>query len=316
MNGAPPTDRAQTASRKPAWLRLRAPAAGVLTEMEGLLRSAALETVCESARCPNIGECFGRKTATFLILGRICTRGCAFCAVQSGLPASPLGSEPEAVAEAARRLGLRYLVITSVTRDDLADGGALHFARTVGAVREALPETLVELLVPDFGGSVSALETVVRAGPDVLGHNLETVPRLYPDVRRGASYERSLELLARAKELAPEVRTKSGLMLGLGETEEEVFSVLRDLRAAGCDFLTLGQYLQPRAEKLPVVEYVRPEVFKAWGRSAAAMGFHHVVSSPLARSSYRAEELHTLLGPPHAALGEAEAKTNGGTRCV
>jgi lipoic acid synthetase len=264
--------------------------------MEGLLRSATLTTVCESARCPNIGECFGRRTATFMILGDVCTRGCGFCAVQGGRPRDLNPREPEAVAETAAKLGLAYVVITSVTRDDLPDGGADHFARTIDAVKGALPGACVEVLVPDFQGSEGALERLVEAGPHVLGHNLETVPRLYPVVRPAARYHRSLELLARAKALSPGSRTKSGLMLGLGEEESEVLEALGDLRSAGCDFATLGQYLQPASEKLPVAEYVRPEVFEELGRRARELGFEHVVSSPLARSSYHAEEAAPLLG--------------------
>lgn len=272
------------------WLTLPAPDQGVLSRMGKLLRGLRLRTVCESALCPNIGECFGRGTATFMILGDVCTRGCRFCAVRKGKPAPPDPKEPERVAEAARRLGLKHVVITSVTRDDLPDGGASHFVATIEAVRRRLPDATVEVLIPDFGGSLAALEQVIAAEPEVINHNLETVPRLYPLVRPGADYRRSLGILAWVKRRAPHIVTKSGLMLGLGEYPGEVEEVFVDLRRVGCDMVTLGQYLRPTERQLPVAEFVPPERFEAYKRRGERMGFRAVVSGPLVRSSYRAEE--------------------------
>ena len=254
-----------------------------------LLAQLQLPTVCESARCPNRGECFSHHTATFLILGDICTRGCAFCAVKRGrLPAPPAEDEPMRLAKAVIGLGLRHVVITSVTRDDLSDGGARHFAKVVHTLRESCPGVKVELLAPDFQGSGEALATVLATRPEVFAHNLETVPRLYPKVRRGAVYFRSLTLLQKAKELSPGVMTKSGLMLGLGEEACEVEEVLRDLRRAGCELLTLGQYLAPSLAHAPVVKYVTPEEFAGWQKKALGLGFKGVASGPLVRSSYQA----------------------------
>ncbi len=250
-----------------------------------------LNTVCESARCPNMGECWEHRTATFMILGNICTRACGFCAVPSGKPAGPPDElEPERVAEAAQLMGLRYAVVTSVNRDDQPDGGAAIFARTIAEIRGRVPGCKVEVLIPDFRGDWHALETVVRARPDVLNHNTETVPRLYRAVRKGAIYERSLELLRRAKYLAPEMPTKTGLMLGLGETREEVLAAMQDLAAQGTDILTLGQYLQPTREHLPVVRFVHPDEFAEYKKLGEQMGFAHVESGPLVRSSYHAFE--------------------------
>jgi len=247
--------------------------------------------VCESARCPNMGECWEHRTATFMILGNICTRACGFCAVPSGKPAGPPDElEPERVAEAAQLMGLRYAVVTSVNRDDQPDGGAAIFARTIAEIRGRVPGCKVEVLIPDFRGDWHALETVVRARPDVLNHNTETVPRLYRAVRKGAIYERSLELLRRAKYLAPEMPTKTGLMLGLGETREEVLAAMQDLAAQGTDILTLGQYLQPTREHLPVVRFVHPDEFAEYKKLGEQMGFAHVESGPLVRSSYHAFE--------------------------
>jgi len=278
-------------SKLPEWLR---PAARKRPHLESLGRELAdmgLHTVCQSARCPNLGECFGHGTATFLILGNACTRDCRFCAVEHGRPAAPDPEEPSRVAEAAKRLGLRFVVITSVTRDDLPDGGAAHFAATIHAVRDLLPAARVEVLVPDFRGDPEAVRTVLTARPDVFGHNLETVPRLYPEVRPQADYRRSLEVLRFATELVPEVVTKSGLMVGLGEDDEEVLAVLRDLRAVGGSALTIGQYLQPTRGHALMVEYVHPGVFAEYARQAREMGFTRVMSGPLVRSSYHAEEL-------------------------
>ncbi len=250
-----------------------------------------VHTVCQSARCPNLGECFGRGRATFMILGDVCTRNCRFCAVSHGRPAYVDPKEPQRVAAAAARLALDHVVITSVTRDDLPDGGAHQFAATVDAVRELLPKVGVEVLVPDFGGSAEALELLMAACPDVLNHNVETAPRLYPQVRAGADYLRSLELLARARRMAPAGMLKSGFMVGLGESQEEVLGLLRDLCDTRADAVTIGQYLQPTKGHLEVHRYVEPEEFSRYESAARQMGFSHVLSGPLVRSSYHAAEL-------------------------
>ncbi|SHE76500.1 lipoic acid synthetase [Desulfacinum infernum DSM 9756] len=278
--------------RKPAWLRRRLPSDASYQQVRRLLHDGALHTVCQEARCPNQFECFSHRTATFLILGERCTRRCRFCAVEHGPLGPPDPHEPRRVADAAARLGLRYVVITSVTRDDLPDGGAEAFANTIRAVKERIPEALVEVLIPDFQGSRDALHRVLDAAPDVLNHNLETVPRLYDTVRPGARYQRSLELLGRSRRHAPHIPTKSGLMLGLGETDEEIGQTLRDLLDVGCQMLTLGQYLQPSREHLPVDRFVTPEEFQAWKEKALEMGFQEVASGPLVRSSYHAKELY------------------------
>jgi lipoic acid synthetase len=281
------------AGSQPRWLwrRVSPESEAAVARMADLLDGLALHTVCQEARCPNLAECFGRGTATFLILGDRCTRGCRFCAVGHGRPAPPDPGEPQRVAEAAARLGLRHVVLTSVTRDDLPDGGAGHFAVAIQALRRDLPAAAVEVLIPDLKGSHAALELVLQARPDVLNHNVETVPRLYRTVRPGADYRRSLALLARAKALYPGLVTKSGLMLGLGERTAEVIQVLHDLRRVGCDLLTLGQYLQPTEHQLPVARYVSPDEFTVYGEKARAMGFRGVASGPLVRSSHRAEAL-------------------------
>ena len=273
---------------RPSWLRQRVPAGENYRELKSLVRNLRLHTVCESAACPNVGECWSRRTATFMILGNVCTRRCGFCAVQKGAPPAVDYDEPRRVAEAAASLGLRYAVLTSVNRDDRKDGGAELFALTIRALRERLPECRVEALIPDFQGSHAALDVVLEAAPDVLNHNLETVPRLYRQVRLGARYERSLELLERAKRISPATPVKSGLMLGLGETIGEVLGVMRDLRAHSVDILTLGQYLRPSPKHLPVVRYVPPEEFDELRRAGLEMGFAHVESGPLVRSSYHA----------------------------
>ncbi len=260
------------------------------------LRQARLHTVCESARCPNLGECFSRPAAAFLILGNRCTRSCGFCAVEKGAPRPPDPGEPAAVAEAARELGLRYVVVTSVTRDDLADGGAAQFAAAIRAVRRAVTAVKVEVLTPDFGGSKTAIRTVVAAGPDVYSHNLETVPGLYARVRPGADYRRSLALLRMVKALAPGLVTKSGLMLGLGESAADVEAAMDDLLAAGVEALTLGQYLAPSRRHLAVERYLEPEEFAAWAEKGRAKGFRAVFAGPLVRSSYHAEEMIELKG--------------------
>lgn len=277
-------------STLPSWIKRRFPPQEEWERVQKLLRTLALHTVCESARCPNLGECFRRGTATFLILGNVCTRSCRFCAVGKGIPLPPDPEEPERVAEAAKRLYLKHVVVTSVTRDDLPDGGAGHFAATILAIRQALPQATVEVLVPDFQGSEEALDTVLAARPEVLNHNLETVPRLYPLVRPQADYARSLRLLEKAKNKAPGILTKSGLMVGLGETRKEVEEVLRDLRKARCDIVTIGQYLRPSVHHLPVASYVPPEEFEYYREYALRLGFSGVASGPFVRSSYKAEE--------------------------
>lgn len=262
-----------------------------------MLANTGLHTVCQEAHCPNQWECFSSRTAAFLIMGPHCTRNCRFCAVEPGTPGPPDPEEPARVAEAATALGLRYAVVTSVTRDDLADGGASCFAAAIRAIRDKLPAALVEVLIPDFRGNPQALGIVLAAGPDVINHNIETVARLYGSVRPGASYERSLGLLAEAKRLAPSIPVKSGLMLGLGESSPEVRSTLQDLVDTGCSMLTLGQYLQPSPLHLPVVRYVSPEEFDNWKRVALEIGFSQVASGPFVRSSYRAENLFAINAP-------------------
>jgi lipoic acid synthetase len=274
---------------RPAWLRAPAPVGENYRELKKLVTDLNLHTVCESAACPNVGECWNRKTATFMILGNVCTRRCGFCAVQKGAPLEVDYDEPRRVAEACVALGLKYAVITSVNRDDRKDGGAQLFAMTIEAIRERIPDCRVEVLVPDFQGSRAAMEIVMNARPDVLNHNTETVPRLYRQVRLGARYERSLEMLEYAKSLRPNIPAKSGLMLGLGETREEVISVMRDLHAHKVDILTLGQYLRPSAKHLPILRYVPIEEFAEYKRLGLEMGFSHVEAGPLVRSSYHAD---------------------------
>lgn len=280
--------------KKPEWLKVKADPQAVL-EMERLLSSLGLTTVCKNAGCPNIGECFGSRTATFMIMGENCTRNCRYCKVEKGAPTPLDKNEPGNVAKAAAALGLKHTVVTSVTRDDLPNGGAEHFAKTIRALKNAMPEATVEVLVPDFLGKKSALETVLDAKPDILNHNVETVPSLYRRVRPMAVYARSLLLLGRAKELNPSIHTKSGLMVGLGETEDEVLSVMDDLTDVGCDLLTIGQYLQPSPKHLAVAEYIPPEQFEAYKSAGLAMGFRYVASGPLVRSSYHAAEAISVL---------------------
>jgi lipoic acid synthetase len=272
-------------SKKPPWLKKRMDFAG-LRAMAAMTAELNLHTICESAMCPNQTECFGRGTATFLIMGARCTRRCTFCKVTHGQPEPLDAEEPIRVAEAVKRLRLRYAVITSVTRDDLEDGGAKHFARTIQAIKTLNPGVRIEVLVPDF---IEAIDRVIEAGPEVVNHNLETIPRLYGQVRPGADYKRSLDLLERAKQGGRRVHTKSGLMLGLGESEEELVRVMGDLRRVGCDMLTLGQYLAPSKTHFPVHEYVHPEKFKSYKAMAENMGFLFVASGPFVRSSYFAE---------------------------
>jgi lipoic acid synthetase len=274
---------------RPAWLRAPAPAGENYRELKRLVSRLDLHTVCESAACPNVGECWNRRTATFMILGNVCTRRCGFCAVQKGAPLEVDYDEPRRVAEACAALGLRYAVVTSVNRDDRKDGGAELFALTIRAIRDRIPGCRVEVLVPDFQGSHAAMETVMEAAPDVLNHNIETVPRLYRQVRLGARYDRSLDMLAYATKLRPNIPTKSGLMLGLGETLDEVRAVMRDLRAHQVEILTLGQYLRPSRKHLPIIRYVPVEEFRLLKQQGEAMGFTHVEAGPLVRSSYHAD---------------------------
>lgn len=275
-------------ARKPQWLKVRAPGGENFVRLKGLMRTLNLHTVCEEARCPNIGECFQNLTATFMILGDICTRRCGFCAVTHGRPIGLDLEEPFRVAQAVRVMGLEHAVVTSVNRDDLPDGGAGIFAATIRRIRETSPGCTVEVLIPDFKGNWQALESVLVAKPDILNHNTETVPRLYRQARAGAKYERSLELLERARRFDSTVLTKSGLMLGLGEEREELLATMHDLARVGCDILTLGQYLRPTMHHLPVVRYVHPDEFRELKVTGEAIGFKHVESGPLVRSSYHA----------------------------
>jgi lipoic acid synthetase len=276
--------------RLPEWLKRPIPAAGGTYFTKRLIAELGLETICESARCPNRSECWTRRTATFMILGDVCTRPCGFCAVKRGHPAAVAVDEPDRLAEACARLGLRHVVITSVTRDDLADGGAEHFRQCILAVRARTGAT-IEVLTPDFDGNTAAIDCVLSAAPEVFNHNLETVARLQQHVRRKSQYDVSLGVLGHAKRRGPGVRTKSGLMLGLGETTEETIETLADLRSIGCDFVTLGQYLQPSPRHLPVVRYLPPQEFDALGALARSLGFAQVASGPFVRSSYHADEM-------------------------
>lgn len=277
---------------KPEWLRRRFSYKSSVTEVNDLLVDLNLNTVCQEAHCPNQLECFGNHTATFMILGDHCSRNCTFCAVAFGSQDPPNPDEPRRVAEAVSHLGLKYVVLTSVTRDDLSDGGAAHFASTIRAIREIGDEISVEVLVPDFQGSAQALATVLAAEPAVLNHNVETVPRLYPAVRPQADYERSLQLLAEVKRLTRDTVSKSGFMVGLGEKREEVSSLMRDLREVGCDLVTIGQYLRPSKDHHPVVEYIPPNIFQTYKIEAQSLGFLGVASGPYVRSSYHAEKLY------------------------
>jgi lipoic acid synthetase len=277
---------------KPKWLRRSLPSGPQYEQLRRLLKGHALTTVCQEAMCPNQFECYGQGTATFMILGERCTRDCGFCAVRHSPSGPPDPQEPERVAEAVALLDLRYAVVTSVTRDDLGDGGASLFAATITAIKKRSPATLVEVLIPDFLGDESSLSAVLKAAPDVLNHNIETVARLYPRVRPQADYHRSLELLARVKKVSPHLPAKSGMMLGLGERVEELGQTWQDLRSAGCDILTMGQYLQPSHNHLPVERFVPPEEFVALAKEAQALGFAGVAAGPFVRSSYQAESLY------------------------
>jgi len=280
----------QPVSAKPAWIRVKAPGSPQWSATQKIVKEHKLVTVCEEASCPNIGECWEKRHATFMIMGDTCTRACAFCNVRTGLPDILDAKEPDRIADAVAKLGLAHVVITSVDRDDLADGGAGHFARVITAVRNASPQTTIEVLTPDFLRKDGALEEVVAAKPDVFNHNLETVPSLYLNVRPGARYFHSLRILQHAKELDPAIFTKSGMMLGLGETREDVLQVMDDMRCAGIDFLTLGQYLQPTRKHHPVARFVPPDEFKTFEDLALAKGFLLVSASPLTRSSHHAGE--------------------------
>jgi lipoyl synthase len=276
--------------RKPEWLRIKVQGGQERAAVEALLAKLSLHTVCEEAGCPNMMECFSKSTATFMILGRICSRNCTFCNVEKGNPGLVDANEPDNVAKAVAELKLKYAVITSVTRDDLPDGGAAHFASVIGKVRQYNENVTLEVLIPDFGGNIEALESVIYAKPEVINHNIETVPRLYPAVRPMALYTRSLELLKHVKNTDGDIFTKSGIMVGLGEMEGEVVQVLEDLRSAACDFLTIGQYLAPSRQHLPVVEYIHPDIFDRYKETALRLGFKHVASGPLVRSSYHAHQ--------------------------
>ncbi len=275
-------------TKRPNWLRVKLPQGKEYHRLKNILRSASLHTVCEEAICPNIGECFGQGTATFLILGDVCTRRCNFCAVTKGYPSTLDEDEPEKIARVVKQIGLRHVVITSVTRDDLIDGGASHYARTIKAIRTHNPTCTIEVLIPDFNGSEKALEIVLRENPDILNHNIETVPGLYPDVRPQADYERSLGLLEKAKEIYANGTTKSGLILGMGEEYHEIIDVMKDLREVDCDILTIGQYLRPGKEYIPIKRYYHPDEFKCLRYEGEKMGYKHVESGPLVRSSYHA----------------------------
>ena len=287
--------------RLPEWLRIKLPTSNSFFQTRALLDDLKLHTVCESAKCPNHWECWSKGTATFMIAGDHCTRACGFCAVKTAKPLALEADEPMRVAEATRRMKLNHVVITAVARDDLKDGGAEHFRKTIQAVRELNPGIVVEVLVPDFNDNDAAIEVVLEAAPEIFNHNLETVRRLTPTVRSRATYDRSLTVLAKAKARgAGRMHTKSGIMLGLGETEVELYTAMEDLRRSNCDILTLGQYLQPTRQHLPVVEFVHPDKFKEHGEVARAMGFVHVASGPMVRSSYHADEFH-----PPARLADA-----------
>jgi len=278
--------------QKPRWLKKRLPTGPEYEKVRELVGKDRLHTVCQEAKCPNMWECFSQQTATFLIMGSRCTRNCRFCSVAQGPVEPPDPAEPDRVASAARQMGLSYVVITSVTRDDLADGGAAFFAETIAAVHRRIPSARVEVLIPDFQGNAAALQAVLAARPDVLNHNIETVPRLYTLVRPQARYQRSLQLLSRVQKYTPGLPIKSGLMLGLGESSDEIRSTLKDLIDAGCRILTLGQYLQPSKAHLPVKRFVSPEEFEQWRQLAIEIGFSEVASGPFVRSSYHAKELY------------------------
>ena len=275
---------------KPEWMKIRSQTIENNVMVEGLLKNRGLNTVCEQANCPNINECFSKKTVTFMILGNVCTRNCTFCTVPKGVPQLVSEDEPDLIVQSVLELNLKHVVITSVTRDDLPDGGAEHFAKVINAVRNRAKNVTIEVLIPDFEGELSALEKVVNAKPDVINHNIETVPNLYSAVRPMAIYKRSIDLLYNVKKLDSSISTKSGIMVGLGETQQEMLTVFKDLREALCDFLTIGQYLAPSKNHYPVAQYIHPDVFEDYKQIAYSMGFSHVESGPFVRSSYHAGE--------------------------
>ena len=287
--------------RKPSWIRAKAPGSPVYAETRAIVKQHNLVTVCEEAACPNIGECWSQKHATFMIMGEVCTRACAFCNVATGVPLALDGEEPARVSDAVAKLGLRHVVITSVDRDDLADGGAAHFAETIRAIRASAPETTIEILTPDFLRKEGALEVVVDARPDVFNHNLETVPRLYLSIRPGARYFHSLSLLQQVKQLDPTIFTKSGIMVGLGEARDEVMQVMDDMRSADIDFITIGQYLQPTRKHAPIDRFVSPDEFDAMSTVARSKGFLMVSATPFTRSSHHADEDFEKLKAARAA---------------
>ena len=295
--------------RKPDWIRVKAPTSAGFAETKALMRAKSLTTVCEEAACPNIGECWTKKHATMMILGDVCTRACAFCNVKTGMPRKVDPNEPQAVADATAEMGLKHVVITSVDRDDLPDGGAGHFVKVIEAIRRTSPQTTIEILTPDFRNKVeAAVEAIVTARPDVYNHNLETVPRLYPTIRPGARYYASLRLLESVKRYDPSIFTKSGIMVGLGEERLEVHQVMDDMRSADIDFLTIGQYLQPTPKHAKVIDYVTPQIFEAYAAIARAKGFLLVAASPLTRSSYHADRDFALLRDARTAqLAHAKA---------
>lgn len=296
-------DPALHLTKKPDWIKVRLPSNPVFFSTKALVSDLRLHTVCESAQCPNRWECWSQGTATFMIAGDRCTRACGFCAVTTAKPFALENDEPQRVAEAVMRMKLKHVVITAVARDDMPDGGALHFARTIEAIRERDASIIIEVLVPDFNGKDDSLRIVLEAAPHIFNHNIETVERLTPVVRSRAKYKLSLEFLRRAKQLRPEAVTKSGIMLGLGETETEIFQALDDLREHDVEVLTMGQYLRPTPQHLPVVEYIRPEVFDLYGDIARQKGFTHVASGPLVRSSYHAADFNPLEGKSSAGSG-------------
>jgi len=302
---APDAPRARLAP----WLKKRLPRQDEVRQVRSLMDGLSLNTVCQSARCPNLNECWSHKAATFMIMGDICTRTCRFCTVPKGKPLPLDTSEPESVAEAAAKLGLRHVVVTSVDRDDLPDQGAGHFAATIRAIRAALPDSVIEVLTPDFRGDLELAQIVAEAEPQIFNHNLETIPRLYSRVRPGAGYQRSLDLLRHVKTCFPEQFTKSGLMLGLGETQEELDQVLRDLREVGVDILTLGQYLRPSLAQLPVERFIPPQEFDGWEKRGRELGFRAVASGPFVRSSYNADEVYAALGRPSGAGATSATQT-------
>jgi len=276
----------------PSWLIKKTPKSSNIRKIRELINDDSIHTVCESAKCPNIGECYSKDTVTFMILGNVCTRNCRFCSVSKGMPSTLDPKEPVNISDAAKKLGLKYVVITSVTRDDLDDGGAGHFADTIQAVRDAIYEVKIEVLIPDLQGNEPSLSKIVRAKPNIINHNLETVPRLYEKIRPQADYKRSLKVLKTAKKLENSLYTKSGIMVGLGEKQEEVVRLMEDLRGVDCDIMTIGQYLRPSKEQIEVSQFVTPDVFEGYKQTAERLGFRKVFSGPFVRSSYKASEIY------------------------